>query len=603
MWNADVLQGVYSADYGDPNETLRPIRIVGTRNGAFSGQVVIGRKQPIRGLTAKAGDLAQASGDKRISASAVQIRYGRPLRQRGQGGENVHIRYRGMTAERFDGLLEAPPAEIPVHRSPLVGSNEPGDSSIHGAVIPVWITVDVPADAAPGRYTGFLSVTADEMQPARVPIELEVCSWTLPDPKDYVTFVDFVPSPETTAMHYKMPRYSDAHFKLMERTFEQLARVGSKVLYLEMIARTNFGNSQSLVRWIRKPDGGYEYDFSVFDRYLEMGLKHLKPKYVVLYLSDFGTGSVNWSGEHAKREGLEYWDKVCVTELHPETRTVRKGWLTGPGYWDEKAAEAFWRPVLSEVRERLKKKGVLDNTLFGMVPEAFGCPAAGRVLGKLIPEVKGWANAGHNARPKGPAGKHLLCEHVYGQTPIPSRFGWDNTWDVVTFDRQAWSSKPLATNRLMAEKAFQRSERGFGRIGADFWPLPLAERHRESRGLASNRYPENIWIAREVTSGWLAPGPKGPISTIRFEMAREGVQECEARIFLERALYVDPNQRARLDEALVSRCRQVLSARTETIAQTDTAVEQSLWYPGTGWQQRSADLFKAAGDVSAELKK
>ena len=600
VWNANSLLGVFNTDYGPRNETLRPIRLVGARNGAFSGQVVVGGKKPIRGLRAEASDLTLKGGKGQIPKSGIEVRYALPLAPYGVG-DNPSLRYRNMRAERFDGLLESPPAEVPVYDVHLRRHNAPGPASIHGAVLPVWITINVPKDVAAGDYVGTLTVRAEGMKAVEVPIDLKVCPWRLPEPRDYVTFVDFVPSPESTALKYKVPHYSDAHFALMERTFRQLAKVGNKVLYLEMVARTNYGNSQSLVRWIRKPDGSYDYDFSVFYRYLEMGLKHLSPRYVVLYLSDFGTGSVTWGGEHAKRKGIEYWDQVTVTELDPETRKAKKGWLVGPGYWDEAAAEAFWKPVLIEVRRKLKEKGVLEKTLFGMEPEAFGSPATGRVLSKLMPEVKGWANAGHNPRPKGGRGTwdNVLCEHVYGTTPIKGRFGWDNPWDVVNFDRNAWNAQPLTINRLMAERSLRKHERGFGRIGADFFRI-FGKPHSESRGLPSNRYPESIWIAREVTSGWLAPGPEGPVGSVRFEMAREGIQECEARIAIEKALYTDKSKRARLSEAQVERCEKVLKERNAAL-HAGTNVEEAFWYPGSGWQQRSADLYRAAGEVTAAL--
>jgi hypothetical protein len=602
VWNANPLQGVFNTDYGPRNEELGPIRLVGARNGAFSGQVVAGSKQPIRGLTAVAGDLTLQGGKGSIPKAAIEVRYALPMTPYGVG-DNPVLRYRGMKAERFDPLLATPPAETPVYAVRLYRHNDPGPAAIHGAVQPVWITVNVPKDAPAGDYTGTLTLRAEGLDAVAVPVALTVCPWTLPDPGDYVTFVDFVPSPESTALKYKVPHYSDAHFKLMERTFAQIGKVGNKVLYLEMVARTNYGNSQSLVRWIRKPDGSYAYDFSVFDRYLAMGLNYLKPKYVVLYLSDFGTGSVSWGGEHWKRDGIEYWDKVTVTELDPETRKVKEGWLVGPGYWDEAAAEAFWKPVLTEVRRKLKEKGVLDKTLFGMEPEAFGSPATGRVLSKLIPEVKGWANAGHNPRPKGGRGTwdNVLCEHVYGTTPIKGRFGWDNPWDVVNFDRGAWNSKPLACNRLLAERSFRKHERGFGRIGADFFRI-FGQPHRESRGLPSNRYPESIWIAREVTAGWLGAGPDGPVSSVRFEMAREGIQECEARIYIETALYTDQAKRARLSDDLVERCEQARRERNGAMSiGRSCGVAEALWYPGSGWQQRSADLYRAAGEVAAAL--
>ncbi|MFC1672447.1 hypothetical protein ACFL01_04860, partial [Planctomycetota bacterium] len=62
VWNANTLESVYTTDYGDPNETLKPIRIVGARNGSFTGQVILGSTEPIRGLKAEVSDLATKDG-------------------------------------------------------------------------------------------------------------------------------------------------------------------------------------------------------------------------------------------------------------------------------------------------------------------------------------------------------------------------------------------------------------------------------------------------------------------------------------------------------------------------------------------------------------
>ncbi len=52
----------FDLDWGDPNEKLAPIQLVGTRNGAFSGKVVVGSDAAIKGLSARMTDLKSGSG-------------------------------------------------------------------------------------------------------------------------------------------------------------------------------------------------------------------------------------------------------------------------------------------------------------------------------------------------------------------------------------------------------------------------------------------------------------------------------------------------------------------------------------------------------------
>jgi len=119
----------------------------------------------------------------------------------------------------------------------------------------------------------------------------------------------------------------------------------------------------------------------------------------------------------------------------------------------------------------------------------------------------------------------------------------------------------------------------------------------------------------------LAPGPDGAVATARLEMMREGIQECEARIFIEEAL-LDEGNRGKLAEALARRCREVLDARSIAIMQGlsshahcgFTKPQQYewwsqpgqvgwRWYLASGWQQRSDGLFALAADVAKALGK
>jgi hypothetical protein len=200
----------------------------------------------------------------------------------------------------------------------------------------------------------------------------------------------------------------------------------------------------------------------------------------------------------------------------------------------------------------------------------------------------------------------LLNEHVYSITG-GSKFGWDpcakrSTWDEVNYDRCAWASNPIASNRLLAENSMKGlGVKGFGRIGADFWPLGL--KGSESRGFVANRYPESIRIAREITSGWLSPGPDGAVSSVRFEMGREGVQELEARIFIEKNVLADAGGRAKVGEELAKRCEELLAERDKAMRSPlmEGAASLSVCYPASGWQERSGKLFALAAEVAAKL--
>jgi hypothetical protein len=102
-------------------------------------------------------------------------------------------------------------------------------------------------------------------------------------------------------------------------------------------------------------------------------------------------------------------------------------------------------------------------------------------------------------------------------------------------------------------------------------------------------------------------------------MIREGLQEAEARVFVERAIV-----EKRITGTLAERCRRVLDERTRAMLRGANTLELTrgtwrehpqhgnLWWSGTsepgyqwfiasGWQQRSKELFDAAAEVAAKL--
>ena len=195
-------------------------------------------------------------------------------------------------AQRLGALAEKPLAEFPV----LAGGNDdrwpairPDASEIKpasGAVVPVWITVKVPPNVPAGGYAGSVKVEAEGENPVQVPIEIRVADWSLPDTQDFRTWVDMIQCPDTLALEYQVPLWSDKHWELIAQSFRLMGETGSRTVYVPLIAHTNLGNEESMVRWVRKGDR-YDYDFSIMDRYLDVAEKNMgRPKLVIFVVWD-----------------------------------------------------------------------------------------------------------------------------------------------------------------------------------------------------------------------------------------------------------------------------------------------------------------------------
>ena len=114
-----------------------------------------------------------------------------------------------------------------------------------------------------------------------------------------------IQSPDTLSVEYGVPLWSPKHWDLIARSMDYVGAVGSHVLYAPLIAQSNAGNAESMVRWIKKGDGTYDYDFSVLDKYLDLAEKHMgKPQVVVFNVWDWYMGGTGGRVGHVPDRGM-----------------------------------------------------------------------------------------------------------------------------------------------------------------------------------------------------------------------------------------------------------------------------------------------------------
>ena len=602
VWNHHAWQWVDAYHYANPGERVRPIRLVGARNGAYAGQVVVGAKTGLKNLKATASSLTGAGG-RVIPASALELRYTRHREAR------RHMGY-------FDALEPTP---------------RPFEN-----VQPVWLTVNVPKDARPGKYAGKLTVNVDGHEAVSVPVTLEVVDWTLADATAFTTHVGIVQSPESVAMQYKVPMWSDAHMKLLDETFRLLARVGTKTLYIPVKCRSHFGNPHTMVRWVRKPDGTYTHDFSIVEKYVALAVRHLgKIPMVCLAIYDGGP-----SHTKADRAG------TFVTVLDPATEKLSE--MRAPT-WGSEGSVSFWKPVFDGVRRVLAKHDIAESMMVGLAQGVkYECVYD---LKRAAPDAE-WVAHSHlyaesfgNRRKKQHQPVGYLAQ-VGGLIavfwdPEDGRhfYGWQNDRMQVVYPRDGHVSyngphlrvnSPLTVPRLGAEGSLltgrqQRWQRkwkvrmdslavrgkkdfpgvaGFGRLGADFWPLLSSKRRTYP---IAGRYPGADWGTldiKHVAPYLLMPGKNGPVSSVRFELLREGLQEAEARMVVQNAL-LDEKQRAKLGKPLADRLDKLTNDRTRAFRYVaeywDDKSGRYLLPPA--WDAMNARLYRAVAEVANALKR
>ena len=131
---------------------------------------------------------------------------------------------------------------------------------------------------------------------------------------------------------------------------------------------------------------------------------------------------------------------------------------------------------------------------------------------------------------------------------------------------------------------------GIGRIGADYFRF--YGRYRTST--IDNRWPgAQIGGALGIhhgTSDLLGPRPDGPAPTVRLRNLLLGVQEAEARVFIEKALLAK-----KMPGDLAKKCQDLLDDRTDAIRMGPLHSRAG----SAGWGGSTRRLFQYAAEVAA----
>jgi len=530
IWPAGVMLRIgRDADRGDPFEPVRPVRMTAPRNGTACGQVVVSAPKPAAKLRARMGELRSAKG-KAIDGSVIRVRYAQ------LGGSYTPLR------------------EIP-----------PTDATIQ----PVWLTARIPEGTAPGTYRGSLIITGLP-KTAAVPVELTVVDWLAPDPGMWRTTVNLLQSPESVAGHYKVPLWSDEHFKLIEPSLKLMGEMGNDVVGISAVAWTVFGNDP-LVQF-RKVDGKFVPDLSLAERYLRLYAKHAgEPKYLSVNVWSYGMyykgwgrdGNVPKSGPSKPPKGAPQKALVQSIPMHPlrggiraasipviATRGGRREMVLVPMYGRE-GTEELWRAVMDGLRGVVRKIGWREQCLMlGTSGDTWPSRETIAMFRKIAPDVQ-WRVLTHGGgAPRWGVSNYertQLNGMTVGYLEIARRIRSGRihvpTHPVTCNARDLVRSDPFALRALPITNTISSGFDGFCWKGLDYWEYITSKGKRRS---ALNTYVRFGNMVGGTPRTLAAPGPKGAVPTVQYEMLRQGTQESEAALSIREGLknlYSTPGQR------------------------------------------------------------
>ena len=382
-----------------------------------------------------------------------------------------------------------------------------------GSYRAAWLTVETPRDAALGTYTGTLTARADGTEPKVFPLLLEILPATLPAPADWKYHLDIFQHPWSIARMHGVKPWCEEHFAVMRPYLLELAAAGQKVITATITPRPwgkrDYDDYGTMVTHVKRPDGSWKFDYTVFDRYVEFAMSCGISQQIICY------SMLTWSGH------LEYTDAATG-----DTRFA----MSEPGtasYAD------YWGPFLKDFEKHLAAKGWLERTRIGVdeAPAAM-MKAMVEVLHANAPGLKA-ALAGNQTS------SHYTGLDLADFTIILDHASDDLMRDIAQRTREGRVTTfyicldPKRPNTFVTSPpdeavwvgyyAFVNGYSGMARWALSTWPEnPLVE----------TLYSCHPW-RRDLPPGdefLLYPGPR---SAVHWEMLRDGIEEFEKLNWLQ----------------------------------------------------------------------
>ena len=237
-----------------------------------------------------------------------------------------------------------------------------------GASRGLWLTVQVPQDARPGTYKGFVELACDGKN-VKYSYTVKVLDRTLPAPAEWKFHLDLWQNPYAIARVHKVELWSKDHFDVMRPYMLKLASAGQKAITATLIDRPWDGQTYdpfgSMVTWVRKADGTWWYDFTIFDRWVSFMMECGIDKEITCF------SMIPW------KLSFRYYDQATHSHKYIDC---------APG---EESYAQFWGGMLSAFAEHLKEKGWFGKTFISMDERSLQqMQAAIKVIKEYAPGMK-----------------------------------------------------------------------------------------------------------------------------------------------------------------------------------------------------------------------
>ncbi|MBC7328333.1 DUF4091 domain-containing protein [bacterium] len=468
FWVASPLDNIFR-DTPKPVDVSKRIKLYSARNERECSQVVLLSSTSLKGVWLEPSPLVSEDGKSVISEGNISLNF----------VGYIYVE-KNSTATPVEELARQAPADFP---DPLLEDWQidlaPNQNQ------PFLISVFVPKNAKPGIYKGEVFVVSNEGY-LSIPIELEVFPVTLPD--ELPIFVTNWFNTSAIARFHNLTEWSEDFWKMLRLYAREMRRGHQNVVLTPL----------SLIKIWREENGSFTFDFSDFDRWVQLFFDEGFKRIELSHLGGRTTGD---------------WECPTFT-LSPRTATDR---LSG------EQVEVGLDVFLPALQKHLEEKGWRDKTLMHIADEP------------IMVNVASWREQSAFAHRYAPLLKRIDAIHVpapevdgYLEVLVPQlnylvewlegykeaqRKGYELWFYTAWVPQGKFLNRlldyPVIKSRLLPWCGFLYGVTGWLHWGLNFW----TDKELRDMGFA----PGDNWI--------LYPGKFGPRSSLRWEAMRDGFED------------------------------------------------------------------------------
>lgn len=213
-------------------------------------------------------------------------------------------------------------------------------------VQPVWVQIRIPAGVKSGNYRGKIHFKGQNCKFPSLELEVRVGNRILPASRDWSFWLDLWQNPYAVARYHQVSLWSKAHFEAMRPLMQMLADAGQKCITASIMHEPWGGQTEdpfeSMVMRVKKLDGSWEYDYAVFDKWVEFMMSVGIDRQINCY--SMIPWKLSFRYYEQASDGMKFVNAQVGT---PEYRE-------------------FWFPFLIDFARHLKEKGWFEITTIAM---------------------------------------------------------------------------------------------------------------------------------------------------------------------------------------------------------------------------------------------